>query len=55
MLHARRLGFSHPRTTEPLSVEAPLPADFAGVLATLRAKKNAPDKPARVRTKRKNP
>ncbi len=55
MLHARRLGFSHPRTAEPLSVEAPLPADFAGVLATLRAKKKAPDKPARMRTKRKNP
>ncbi len=48
MLHARRLGFAHPATGEPVSVESPLPADFAAVLATLRArKKNGPAKPGR--------
>ena len=51
MLHARRLGFSHPRTGEPVSAESPLPEDFAAVLSQLRAKKNAPAKPARLRTK----
>jgi 23S rRNA pseudouridine1911/1915/1917 synthase len=51
MLHARRLGFSHPRTGEPVSAEAPLPADFTAVLSVLRAKKKAPGKPARVRTR----
>jgi 23S rRNA pseudouridine1911/1915/1917 synthase len=55
MLHARRLGFSHPRTEEPLSVEAPLPEDFALVLSLLRTQKKAPAKPARVRTNRRNP
>ena len=55
LLHARRLGFSHPRTEEPLSVESALPADFTAALATLRAQKKAPAKPARVRTKPKNP
>jgi 23S rRNA pseudouridine1911/1915/1917 synthase len=51
MLHARRLGFSHPLTGEPVSAEAPLPADFTAVLSALRAKKNAPAKPARARTR----
>ena len=32
-LHARRLRFLHPRTGEPLEIEAPLPADMAAVLA----------------------
>ena len=36
-LHARRLKFDHPRTGEPLEVEAPLPDDMAAVLAELRA------------------
>lgn len=35
-LHARRLRFVHPATSEPIEVEAPLPADIAAVLADLR-------------------
>jgi 23S rRNA pseudouridine1911/1915/1917 synthase len=36
MLHARRLAFPHPETGERVEVEAPPPADFAGVLDALR-------------------
>jgi 23S rRNA pseudouridine1911/1915/1917 synthase len=36
MLHARRLGFTHPRTGERLSWESEPPEDFTGMLATLR-------------------
>lgn len=36
-LHARRLRFVHPATGQPLEVDAPLPADIAGVLGALRA------------------
>jgi 23S rRNA pseudouridine1911/1915/1917 synthase len=32
-LHARRLAFPHPVTRESLEIEAPLPADFRGLLA----------------------
>ncbi len=35
-LHARRLGFKHPRTGRRLELEAPLPEDLAAVLALLR-------------------
>ena len=35
-LHAAKLGFEHPETGEPISLEAPLPADFAGLLDALR-------------------
>ncbi len=35
MLHAWRLGFTHPRTNEWKEFEAPLPADFQAALATL--------------------
>jgi 23S rRNA pseudouridine1911/1915/1917 synthase len=35
-LHARRLRFSHPTTGATLEIEAPLPADIAGVLDALR-------------------
>jgi len=35
-LHAYRLQFRHPRTGEALAFEAPLPADFAQVLAYVR-------------------
>ncbi|MFL5262357.1 MAG: RluA family pseudouridine synthase [Anaeromyxobacteraceae bacterium] len=35
-LHAWRLGFAHPRTGQPLRLEAPLPADFERALAILR-------------------
>jgi 23S rRNA pseudouridine1911/1915/1917 synthase len=36
MLHARQLALTHPRTGRRLVFEAPLPADFAGILQRLR-------------------
>lgn len=36
MLHAWRLSFSHPVTGAPVDLEAPLPADMAGLLERLR-------------------
>lgn len=36
-LHARRLKLAHPTTGQPLDFETPLPEDFRGVLALLRA------------------
>jgi 23S rRNA pseudouridine1911/1915/1917 synthase len=36
-LHARHLGFQHPVTGQRLEVDAPLPADLAGVLELLRS------------------
>ena len=36
MLHARKLGFTHPRTGKPMSFERDPPADFRDVLASLR-------------------
>jgi 23S rRNA pseudouridine1911/1915/1917 synthase len=36
-LHAAVLGFEHPVTGEPLRFESPLPADFAALIAALRA------------------
>lgn len=36
-LHAATLGFDHPVTGERLDFASPLPADFAGLLAALRA------------------
>ena len=44
MLHARRLGFPHPRTGENVSAESPLPDDFEKVLSLLRTKKKRPGK-----------
>jgi 23S rRNA pseudouridine1911/1915/1917 synthase len=35
-LHARRLGFVHPRTGAAMMFESPPPADFASALASLR-------------------
>ena len=35
-LHARRLAFDHPITTERIDVESPLPADLQGFLAELK-------------------
>jgi len=35
-LHAAKLSFTHPATGRPVEVEAPLPEDFAALLATLR-------------------
>jgi 23S rRNA pseudouridine1911/1915/1917 synthase len=37
LLHARRLAFTHPSTGARVRFEAPLPADFEGALAALRA------------------
>jgi 23S rRNA pseudouridine1911/1915/1917 synthase len=39
MLHARTLGFAHPRTGEAVRSEATLPDDFLEVLETLRRRK----------------
>ena len=39
MLHARTLGFAHPRTGESVLCKAPLPEDFSGILETLRRRK----------------
>ncbi len=36
MLHARRLGFVHPRSGKRLQFEAPLPSDFMEALRSLR-------------------
>ena len=36
-LHAAALSFDHPRTGKRLSLESPLPADYAALLAVLRA------------------
>jgi 23S rRNA pseudouridine1911/1915/1917 synthase len=38
MLHARALGFTHPRTGRPVRAEAPIPDDLAAVLARLRGR-----------------
>ena len=43
MLHAARLGFTHPETGEPMSWEAKPPADFAAVWADLRARATPPE------------
>jgi 23S rRNA pseudouridine1911/1915/1917 synthase len=37
MLHAARLGFTHPQTGEPMSWDVPPPQDFADLLTKLRA------------------
>jgi 23S rRNA pseudouridine1911/1915/1917 synthase len=31
-LHARTLGFIHPRTRQPMNFESPMPTDFANLL-----------------------
>ncbi len=38
MLHAWKLAFRHPRSGEPLELEAPPPPDFAAALDALRAR-----------------
>lgn len=39
-LHARRIRFRHPMSGQPIALEAPLPADLAGVLEELRKFRN---------------
>jgi hypothetical protein len=36
MLHSWRLSFAHPVSGESLELEAPVPADMAGLLVELR-------------------
>jgi 23S rRNA pseudouridine1911/1915/1917 synthase len=55
MLHARRLGFAHPRTGERVRAESPLPEDFVGVLENLRKKSKAVSREWRVNGKKKAP
>lgn len=44
MLHARELGFAHPKTGEPVRAVSPIPGDFAAVLEDLRRRqKKRPD------------
>ncbi|MDI9472994.1 MAG: RluA family pseudouridine synthase [Bacillota bacterium] len=38
LLHAQRLGFSHPLTGKWIELSAPLPEDFSKVLATMKEK-----------------
>jgi len=40
MLHARRLGFAHPRTGKMVRAESPLPPDFAEALKTLKSRQS---------------
>jgi 23S rRNA pseudouridine1911/1915/1917 synthase len=42
MLHARLLGFVHPRTGERVRIESPIPEDFESALAKLRAQRKEP-------------
>jgi 23S rRNA pseudouridine1911/1915/1917 synthase len=52
MLHARRLGFAHPKTGEMVRAESPLPQDFLAALERLRAKRKRPGEPGRSRSSR---
>jgi 23S rRNA pseudouridine1911/1915/1917 synthase len=52
MLHARSLGFAHPKTEQRVGVESPVPADFAGILDDLRrGQKKRPEKLGALRKK----
>jgi 23S rRNA pseudouridine1911/1915/1917 synthase len=55
MLHARRLGFPHPRTGKPVRAESPLPEDFLAVLESLRKKAKVEGRRPRVEEKKKAP
>ena len=44
-LHAQRLGLVHPVTGATMQWEAPLPADFASLVATLRESRRTAQKP----------
>ncbi len=55
MLHARLLGFAHPRTGEPVRAESPLPADFRKTLEFLRSKSGFQDREPEGGIKRKAP
>jgi 23S rRNA pseudouridine1911/1915/1917 synthase len=53
MLHAQRLGLTHPGTGRSLEVESPLPPDFARALDALRAR--ATQRTPRTRRERREP
>jgi 23S rRNA pseudouridine1911/1915/1917 synthase len=55
MLHARRLGFPHPRTGKSVRAEAPLPEDFVAVLEDLRRRSRIQGRDSGVRAKKKAP
>jgi 23S rRNA pseudouridine1911/1915/1917 synthase len=55
MLHARRLGFPHPRTGKPVRAESPLPEDFVAVLESLRRKAKAEGRRLKIEDKKKAP
>jgi len=55
MLHARRLGFPHPRTGKPVRAEAPLPEDFVAVLEELRRRSKVKGQGSKVEDKKKAP
>jgi len=55
MLHARRLGFAHPRTGEPVRAESPIPEDFREVLRRLQRKSRVESRESRDRDKKKAP
>jgi 23S rRNA pseudouridine1911/1915/1917 synthase len=55
MLHARRLGFPHPRTGKPVRAEAPLPEDFVAALEGLRRKSKVESRRSKVEDKKKAP
>ena len=55
MLHARRLGFPHPRTGKPVRAESPLPEDFLTVLESLRKKAKVEGRRLQVEDKKKAP
>lgn len=38
MLHAEKIAFRHPETNEPMTISAPLPADFQETLKVLRSR-----------------
>lgn len=47
-LHAASLGFTHPDSGEEMRFDAPLPADMAALIDTLRGASRNPTPPARV-------
>jgi 23S rRNA pseudouridine1911/1915/1917 synthase len=55
MLHARWLGFPHPRTGKPVRAEAPLPEDFVAVLEGLRRRLKVESRRSKVEDKKKAP
>jgi 23S rRNA pseudouridine1911/1915/1917 synthase len=52
MLHARTLGFRHPRTGEKIHVQSEAPSDFSELLEKLSRRVRAPEKPLRSSKRR---